>query len=285
MSVRQGTNSQLLSKLQTMNEITAVHPGKSGDIVLAMAVLRRVFDKYQLRTRLTIAPNPDYDDYNAAKALSLATLLAHQTCIAAVSVDQDKPKMEYRANKVLDTRKFDVDFRRWSEQFREDRGQLNIVKDLCDWMNRIYPAWAVDPGNLAAPWMTFLGEDALVKTETVYVNRTNRDTTPDEVWRRVLNRHRNLAFLGTQIEHAEFEARVAPIRFEVATDALELSKRILSGAKLVASQSLPMALSSAFGTPLYGMVTREFHDCVFIRGNAEYNCFGMPFDSEYQVGV
>jgi hypothetical protein len=262
--------------------LTAIHPGKAGDIIFSMAIFKRLHTTHNTRVDLTIQPRASYN-FSVSSAEWLVGLLQGQSYIRSVVIDDTPWDDHYKFN---DARPFSLDFRRWSEEFSTERGQHNILENQFYWTNQQLPAtYRIDKTGIDLPWIETPQTRETRFSQTTFVHRTNRDSTPDSKWKDELRDCENPLFIGTVAEHSEFIVKVQQIPHSIPISASELALWLASGKCLVASQSFPMALACSIGTPMVGFVTREFHDSVFIRENAEYRCHRMLVNEEYAVGM
>lgn len=102
------------------------------------------------------------------------------------------------------------------------------------------------------------------------INRTERYTTPDFPWRAILDRVRDVAFVGTSEEHRTFTDRFGHVPY-YPTPTLKHLADVIAGANFfVGNQSTPLWLAIGMLKPLWCEFHPRHDNCHWERPNAFY---------------
>lgn len=149
--------------------------------------------------------------------------------------------------------------------FRKVWGQRHTlgIKTLCEAQ---FEHLGIREKFQQSEWLELWGSEDRYKLERIIIHRSARWRQDDEMWRKLLARHRkDVLFVGLPDEYFEFENMFGPVSFWKVIDFLEMARLIADNVGCVMNQSFPCALAVAMGQRVFQEQSLATPDCTFDR--------------------
>lgn len=225
------------------------HSGDLGDVIAALPAIREMGGG-----DIVLCPSSGKDQgresLHGARYEAIKPLLLAQPYIHDVRWEKD-PK-----NVTHDMRGFRVNYQ--------------LGESLLDWQARFLGIEASD-----APWLTAVRSS--VSIGRTVIARSLRYHNPGFPWHVILNKHRNVLFVGTEEEHKAFQVFAGrPIDYHPTKNLLELAEIIGGSHLFVGNQSCPFWIAAGLGVNLIQESWPHSPNSQIRRPNARYMIRG-PF--------
>lgn len=149
--------------------------------------------------------------------------------------------------------------------FRKVWGQRHTlgIKTLCEAQ---FEHLGIRDKFQQSEWLELWGSEDRYKLGRIIIHRSARWRQDDEMWRKLLARHRkDVLFVGLTDEYFEFENMFGPVSFWKVSDFLEMARLIADNVGCVMNQSFPCALAVAMGQRVFQEQSLATPDCTFDR--------------------
>lgn len=235
--------------------IKAQVAGDYGDAIFAMNCFRALGGG----TLLLHSERWTREPMTEAKVQSLRSLLITQPYIEDVRWLKPNEQVDVNLN----------DFR--AAYFRDfKKSAFPKKRNLCEWILRTH---GCDPDEQNKQWLWA----PPIRVAPVIINRTGAGRHAHHVyhnhsfpWRQILERYgqRNIAFVGTKEEHAEFIRHFGSVSHYEWTPTLLDVARVIAGADLfIGNQSCAYAIAEGLKKPAILEVCPWLPNCLFYRSD------------------
>ena len=106
--------------------------------------------------------------------------------------------------------------------------------------------------------------------DNVVIARTSRYHNPMFPWRKIVERFKNKIFVGSVVEHKDFQSQFGKIEFQPTQNLLELAQVIAGCKMLVSNQSCPFWIAAGLGMPLIQETYLSDMNSIVLRSNCSY---------------
>lgn len=241
------------------------HCGKRGDVIYAMAAMKRLYELDGQRVRVVLN---DFWLPPVAKE-SLVPLLASQPYIDPEIEDEDGEVCE-------------VDFMEWIHDYDHHRNAVQAVLDFVT--SPIHADVPIDTDNPAQPWL----EIDVPENGLTLINWTgrylNEDVNKRFDWGPLLAEIPAARFIGLPEEHTAFcEHFHRDVAYEPTANLLDAAQRIAGCSLFMGNQSAPLALAHALGKRVIVESAEENPNCIFNGRGSLYYGVSAETIAQYKV--